>query len=218
MQDLYKNKEKDLSIIMEGLSYERMSSYLDFSNNDKAAALNLYIYNTQISESFYTPLQGIEILLRNRVHKAISSTYGEDWLITQKFPFEFIQKNTLEETLRRSKIELTIPKLIAELNLGFWVSFFGRKYEEVWRHSLRTIVTPETRIIRRKDFHMDLNRVRELRNRIAHHEPIFKRQLFEDYETILTLCHMICPKTASWIATNSRFSKHYKPLESLVNS
>jgi hypothetical protein len=193
MQEQRKDDHQTLEKLFEGLSYERMSTYLQFSNNDKEKALKLYIHNTRISESFYTSLQGLEVLLRNSVHKAVSRKYGERWLFNTRFPFEYIQKKTLEDALAKAKVELTTSKLIAELNLGFWVSLFGRKYEEVWRHSLRSIFRQE--VLTRKELHIELSRIRELRNRIAHHEPIFKRQLEEDHTAILKVIHMICPIT-----------------------
>lgn len=55
----------------------------------------------------------------------------------------------------------------------------------------------------RKDVHNPLDQLRLLRNRIAHHEPIFQRPLADDYQSILLILSWICPDTAAWITHHS---------------
>jgi hypothetical protein len=38
-----------------------------------------------------------------------------------------------------------------------------------------------------------------LRNRISHHEPIFKRDLLLDFGELMKLLAWICPSTSAWI-------------------
>ncbi|WP_221622399.1 MULTISPECIES: hypothetical protein [unclassified Burkholderia] len=45
-----------------------------------------------------------------------------------------------------------------------------------------------------------LEDIRKLRNRIAHHEPIFTRNLLQDYSTIMSLVHHRCNLTAMWVS------------------
>jgi hypothetical protein len=46
--------------------------------------------------------------------------------------------------------------------------------------------------------------IRKLRNRIAHHEPIFNRNLKQDYDELLDTIGWFCPVTQRWVdATNS---------------
>jgi len=52
----------------------------------------------------------------------------------------------------------------------------------------------------------DLEQLRELRNRIAHHEPIFKRQLVGDFSKIQELIAFRCPATALWMTNNQQAS------------
>ncbi|GAA1813765.1 hypothetical protein GCM10009835_36860 [Planosporangium flavigriseum] len=44
-----------------------------------------------------------------------------------------------------------------------------------------------------------LGRLHDLRNRIAHHEPIYNRPLKDLHSTALTLAEWTCPVTAAWI-------------------
>ncbi len=199
-----------ISNIIQGISKDRLEKYLVESSGDNTKALALYELNTKLSEAFYTPIQGFEILLRNNIHKSLSENYGSDWLKSGKLPLEFFQRDTISKTLDKSKVVLTIPKLIAELNLGFWTSLFSRKYEELWRHNLRHIFKHTPTPLRRKEILKQLNTVRELRNRIAHHEPIFYRELHKEHQAIINLIGLICPHTQKWITKESRFNDVYQ--------
>ena len=47
-----------------------------------------------------------------------------------------------------------------------------------------------------------LEEIRKLRNRIAHHEPIFTRNLTGDLQKIVDLVELRCKVTASWSLSN----------------
>lgn len=223
MQENLKKNQK-IEIVFEGISSERMSKYIDQAGSNKEKALSLYNENTRTSELFYTPLQGFEILLRNTVHKAISRKYGENWLFEERFPFEHIQRKMIQNIIKKNSLITTPPKLIAELSFGFWTSLFGRKYEEVWRHILRRIFTGYNGVLVRKEIFSRLNEVRELTNRIAHHEPIFNRDKSKDLESIFYLSEHICPVTKEWMEKETqlklpkdfRLHKNVKSLEKTI--
>ena len=52
--------------------------------------------------------------------------------------------------------------------------------------------------------HADLERLRKLRNRTAHHEPIFARNLTTDHELVLDITGYIEPQARTWSTTHSR--------------
>jgi len=54
----------------------------------------------------------------------------------------------------------------------------------------------------RSQIYSDLDKVRELRNRIAHPEPIVARNLAEDFNRIERLVMWRCEETASWMHRN----------------
>ncbi len=49
-----------------------------------------------------------------------------------------------------------------------------------------------------------LAEVRKLRNRIARHEPIFTRQLADDYRRVLSLVRYRCKVTEAWLNKNQQ--------------
>ena len=62
-------------------------------------------------------------------------------------------------------------------------------------YSPQEITTQELR----KALYENIQELRWLRNRIAHHEPIFTRNLQEDYDTTLKLIGWRDEATANWI-------------------
>ena len=49
-----------ISALERSLSSERLSIYLAAAKSDHAAALRLYVWNTEASAAFYGPLQALE--------------------------------------------------------------------------------------------------------------------------------------------------------------
>jgi hypothetical protein len=56
----------------------------------------------------------------------------------------------------------------------------------------------------RKRIFDDLESLRLLRNRIAHHEPLIKRLLGADFQKIHELIAFRCPHTANWMVNNQQ--------------
>ena len=56
----------------------------------------------------------------------------------------------------------------------------------------------------RRQAYGPLNDLRKLRNRIAHHEPIFARRLLEDHQRILDVTGWFSPPARTWIERHSR--------------
>jgi hypothetical protein len=75
-----------INALERALSPERLSTYLAAANGDHAAALRLYVWNTEISAALYGPLQALEILVRNAFHRELSAVYGPTWYDNPQVP------------------------------------------------------------------------------------------------------------------------------------
>ncbi|MBT8419547.1 MAG: hypothetical protein KJO08_01665, partial [Gammaproteobacteria bacterium] len=75
----------------------------------------------------------------------------------------------------------------------------------LWRKALYKAF-PHSKENRAKTY-KKLDYLRTLRNRVAHHEAIFKRDLNTDFDSILDITDRICPKTAEWIKHHSRIKE-----------
>ncbi len=52
-----------------------------------------------------------------------------------------------------------------------------------------------------------MQRLHKLRNRIAHHEPIHRRNLRDDYDAIVEIVSWIDTDCKRWLESNSRTMK-----------
>ena len=194
------NNNKDL---INALSRERLTKYLAECGDDEERAIRLYSWNTHISAMFYPPLHGLEIALRNAIHQQLQRDYGKKWydsdFISEYGETEIEKTKTRLKGKSRGKVEITASDVISNMSLGFWVSLFDKNYEMFWRKSLHKIFQSDDSLGTKWAVYSKLKRLRELRNRIAHHEPIFRLDLEERLEFILQLTDAISPAMSAWV-------------------
>ena len=120
----------ELERLREVLSAERLTSYLQLASGDLRQAIALYERNTSLSEAMYGLLQGLEIPLRNAMHRALSTGLGhEDWY--DAFPWQMAQHEQIENAkagLQKKSRAVTPGRMVSELTFGFWVGLTGPKY------------------------------------------------------------------------------------------
>ncbi len=207
-----------LDALETSLSPERIETYIQAAIGDKERALCLYTWNTAVSAAFYGPLQGLEIALRNSMHRQLVGKYNSDWYDNPKCGLDagaLKRINEAKHKLKTGRYKVDPSHIVAELPFGFWVSLLGKggrpqppetnkcNYDmTLWRPALYKAFPNSKRS--RSNTHNPLDYLRTLRNRIAHHEPIFNRHLEKDYQSILEVTEWICPKTAEWIRHHSR--------------
>ena len=126
---------KDISKITENISLDRLSSYRYDKSDDLDIILNRYIYNVQISESFYPIISALEVALRNRLYNAVAELKGQNWLleeINQQTILSDNERDILLEAYKKVKRKHNSPSIaaiIAELTFGFWVNLCKKSYK-----------------------------------------------------------------------------------------
>jgi hypothetical protein len=106
----------------------------------------------------------------------------------------------IRATTRDGREELP-GRVVAELTFGFWWSLLAEEYNRsLWQPCLREAFTQ----VRRQRLHSAIDDLRQLRNRIAHHEPIHGRDLHRDYTQLLDTAGRIAPRLHWLIDTTSR--------------
>lgn len=177
-------------------SKARIAPYLKDGDHAKHV-LNKYHANIALSEAMIPTLHYLEVCFRNRVDQVISKHYTSNWLtnippqlmVTDQ---DVIKINKLVLKIRReNKKEPTHNDIVAQMTFGFWCSFFHRKYDPALWHrkdSLK-IMFPNLPRANRKRIYAEVRLliIKEVRNRIAHHEPIWNHK----YSIIAahTMCH-----------------------------
>ncbi len=175
----------------------------------KELGLKLYAWNSALSQALYTPLQGLEVTLRNAISNRLRAKFGPTWYDLNPgsalhYPLPDMLLKTRTELGRRG-IVAEHGRVVAELNWGFWTGILAKRYEPLWRSDLRQVFQSHGPLTRNAVF-QPLDDLRRLRNRIAHHEPILNRNIAADYASILLLIRYISPTAAQWVDDQSQVS------------
>lgn len=200
-----------LDRLKTGLSLERFSTYLKMTGGDEKRAIRRYEHNTALSEAMYGVLQGFEIVLRNAMHDTMARETGHsDWydhLALDAPELDSIAK--AKDKISRKGRTVTVPYVVSELTFGFWSSLTGRNYSATLWIPYLNKAFPHKKLGHAAAFSR-LDRVRFLRNKIAHHECVLGRDLEQDYIDIIEATSWICPDTAMWIRHTTRFEAAYR--------
>jgi IS5 family transposase len=190
----------------KSLTRERLEKYLSDSGDKLDDALTLYERNMRLSEAFYTPLQCMEVCLRNKLNEQLVNRYGENWF--QNGSGAQLGHDAYEQ-IDRAKTDIKKPvitpdDIIASLHLGFWVALLAKRYDAtLWRNALHKAFRSGSGK-RRDDVHGRFNALRRFRNRVAHHEPIFVKDLVAVHAEVIEAIRWMCPNTANWAEHHSR--------------
>ncbi|ASK26960.1 Abi family protein [Neisseria chenwenguii] len=196
---------------------ERFGTYLSFCNHDVEKACRLYIWNMAVSSAFFPWLSMVEVVLRNRIHSTLIQIHSPQWPWADGFgrmlpSSGFNPKNTLQNSrLKHTKSKQT-GKVVADLSFAFWQHLLTKRYaNSLWNKHLMTafpnLDSSKTVVENLKFLHTQIEAIRMLRNRIAHHEPIYRRDLNKDYENI-QLFIKICQSEdfIKWMERDDGFS------------
>lgn len=169
-----------------------------------------------LSESLYPVLQVLEVALRNSIHSAASHYFGRNDWYNDHHIIHSKDVGALDKAkgiLTRQRKPLEPGRIIAELNFGFWTSLMDRRYEQVLWPQLIKIAFPymPKKVRTRRVLSRRFNKIRRLRNRIFHHEPIWYWQdLPQQHEQILEAISWIEPAVKELVMTIDRFPQIYQ--------
>ena len=161
------------------ISQPRFNRYFAACEN-KQRALRLYRANINLSQELYGVIGVFEVVLRNSIDRHMSNMKGPFWLEDAVNEGGYLDLNprcldsfhTVQEAIHKLGIDYTHDRLIAKLTLGFWTYQFATKEYAAAGSTLLNIFPNTPRGTRQKDIFQSLIKINDLRNRIAHHEPI----------------------------------------------
>jgi hypothetical protein len=187
-----------------------LAPYLEACGQSISDALELYDWNAQASSAFHESIHYLEVGLRNALDRELmrwADSHGatRPWYVDPVVPLTPQSRKKVDEA-RRNAMRGGIPevhgKVIAELTFGFWWSLLAAEYNSrLWAPCLQHAFDGS---VRRNRLHAALNDIRLLRNRIAHHEPIHRRDLARDYSGLVRTAAGISPFLSARIESTTR--------------
>jgi hypothetical protein len=218
------------SSVSDALSSQRLLPYRVAPTETDVQVSSRYLWNVALGEALYPLLESLEIVLRNSVHTAASGAFGTPMWFDEHLPsgrpllLPNEQRRVAEakaELARRGKPvtpgAASAGQLVAELNFGFWVSLFNAPYESprepiLWPRLIRSVFPHAPRRERgRKTLRARLDKIRGLRNRVFHYEPIWHRtDLFGEHDQILETIGWISPAARELARIIDRFPEVHR--------
>ena len=191
----------DPSDLIDALSQSRLSSYRNFfGTHTDSEALGLYFWNEDLADVFFRTISLIEIVLRNQFHRQLSGRYGthgatgtKDWykhLALNKESNDKLQKILNKKSHKNGHPgirQLSPDDVVSKLPFGFWPHLLDVKHDLAnnpvpWGQILTDMLPGHrqknarywSKQSRQDQLFARIDLCNALRNRIAHHEPIWK--------------------------------------------
>lgn len=168
--------------VVQELSEVRLSAYKKKNSEEDNHCIAMHQWNVQIGEAMKPSLSYFELLLRNHINAVFKHCYGDDWLLS--VPVELCLSQTDRKKNRECERDFIKTKkrkprhddILSRMSLGFWTAFFHKKYDSFWFNKEHwRIVFPylPRRFCKRKYIEPKIKQIKNLRNRIAHLEPVW---------------------------------------------
>lgn len=166
------------------MSHARMSRYLQACNNNTKTAMTLYRKNLKLSQEFFTVISCFEIALRNKIDQHYQQHHGNHWLRDAATQGGVFDNNRCRVTAQTIRIEIqrlnhryTHPKLVAALGFGFWRYLFSTNQYRAGGQNLLQIFPSRPASSPHQQYNASfvfnqLKQINNIRNRVAHHEPV----------------------------------------------
>lgn len=219
-----------LDLITPSVSEPRLKRYQQEPFASPQAVIARYLWNIDLAEALYPTLNAFEVALRNNLSRQLIEDFGATWYEDERFHAilhkstkrqleglleKFHRENEQREKRGEQPKPVTSDLVVAESGLGLWASMFYRHYNEAYwlRSSRLKNVFPgaSNRKRRISNIARMVRAVHELRNRAAHHEPIFNDpNLHQTHQDARALIKWLNPKVDQLLDQLDHFPQAHK--------
>ncbi|MEV6967993.1 Abi family protein [Hamadaea sp. NPDC051192] len=192
------------------LGSDRLARFLAGVRQDRGRVGALVDWDREMRGELQKMLGEWEIALRNAYDRAISSwwTGEQHWLKDPASPvnreimhrgedLNKISRNSIRKAVLRTKPGDPIGRVIANLSLDFWryLSVTARE-KTLWVPALHRAFPKGSD---RAQIDRQIDSLYRLRNRVAHHEPIFHKPIVPLTTSLVHNCELVRPELADTI-------------------
>lgn len=202
----------DYSSLVPLIGGPRLARYRERYRGDESLALKQYTWNLAVSSALWSPIAVFEVVLRNALHDRLREAVDqEDWWNSDRVHLCDSESGKITEALeklsREGNYEPSADDIVAATSLGLWVGLLtaginrdprlGYQYR-MWEPRLKSAF-PHRREKGRREIWGLANDVRKIRNRIAHHEPIWHQNVELVLEKLEGILACIDPAAAEYV-------------------
>lgn len=215
MQEIFGENQILTQSLKASLSAPRFARYLSASRGNDVRAISLYHWNSKLSQAMYIYLQAWEVCFRNRLNEFLCWKYSPAWAYDERRAQRQLTRmdaSRLKDAINRQERSRGIspaplPAIVADLSAGFWVSQLSKSYEVpyVWRYNLGRIF-PHDGALQTRSAWKICDELLSLRNRVAHHEPIFHLSLEQHHRDLQRIVAAMCPATHAFAEASCTFT------------
>lgn len=170
------------------ISSPRFETYVEECDGDRSRAVELYHWTGEVGGSLLVDFRHFEVILRNHLHETLSQHTAEHHTIVGEWYedsswvnhrwWNAAAQGVLDDAIERAGgTGAPADGVVSELSFGFWRYLLAERYEQsFWQPALDAAfdVPGKTWKERRFKIEQEVLVLNNLRNRLAHHQPIFK--------------------------------------------
>ncbi|WP_457946957.1 hypothetical protein ACTAQI_15240 [Pseudarthrobacter sp. alpha12b] len=193
------------------ITKRRFDEYMVAANYDPTAARELYEWNVSVAAAFFELISHVEVALRNAVDGILEPLEVKEtarvrvqngwWFSSSTFLTEHelnFYKTAVKHLGTRAE-GASRDKVFSAMTFGIWEGIFGPSYEELFRRHLVYAFPNRGAGFKRDTVHKSVLALRNLRNRIAHHQAVFDLPLEERFEQAMDLLRWINVDLELWV-------------------
>jgi hypothetical protein len=216
------------SLLFRALSKPRVSAYSLESDTDSVDAVARYVWNIAVCAAMLPVLHLVEVSFRNALYETgVETTAGRVsatrtipcWLDAVPSLLQPSEARDVAQAIRQlgtRRRRLTPGHLVGHLGFGFWVRLGHRPYEHgwsagprLWPHATKRFAFCPRRERNRADIQSAFAQVRDFRNLLAHHQPVWDLRPVEVHARALELLGWMNPRLAGVAAYDSSLPRVY---------
>ena len=181
------------------LSSSKLKPYLDIEK-DQEKAIKLFVYNLKLSSELYKLIHVFELSTRNIFDIFLSKRYDRNWINRNDLLTGNNGKNNkliidISNAKNNCKNKKNKDDIISNLSLGFWVNLLSSSNnDKIWQPSIRKMFFGYNR----NEIHDIFMNIKDIRNRIAHHETIFNKKIDKTKNNILLILKIYSNDLYRW--------------------
>ncbi len=210
-------------VLCKSLSSNRLAGYSLDTDSDSSDAIARYMWNLQIVAAFSPVLNTLEVAFRNALFEVGTETTAPRGLSTRLVPcwldawpsiLQHQEERDVCEAITRlgkSTRRHTAGHLVSQLGFGFWIRLCDSPYEHgnkngpgIWPTATKRFPNCPKSGRTRAAIRHAFNEIREFRNILAHHQPVWDKPVLDLHARAIELIGWMNPRLAAVTAHHSQ--------------